>query len=154
METRGDHTPRRTTEGASPPAMSSQWSDPPPVLRLSENEVHVWRAFLDREADRLDDLGTALAEDERRRAARFVFARDRSHFARTRAVLRDILSRYLGRTPASIEFAYAHAGKPCVQLLDSDPRLRFNVSHSRGLAVYGFSSGRAIGIDAESIQTG
>jgi 4'-phosphopantetheinyl transferase len=136
----------------SPDARPYDWSPAPASVRLEPHAVHIWRAFLDRPKQQERFLAT-LADDERARAARFVFPRDRGRFVAGRAILRNIIARYLGGSAGDIEFAYEDAGKPTVRLRPSDPPLRFNVSHSHDLAVYAFAHGRAVGIDVEAINS-
>src|SRR5690349_24686155 len=118
-------------------AVDTHWGSPPSALTLEENEAHIWRARLDRDATFLRRAETTLAGDERTRAARFHFARDRDRFVASHAILRTILSRYIGRAEDALEFSYEPAGKPRLRLLDGQERLRFNLSHSQDLAVYG-----------------
>jgi len=101
-------------------------------------------------ADPVFDL--ALENDEKARAARFHFARDRNHFTACRGILRELLGRYLGSSPESIEFLYGAHGKPAHRPRDSSSPIRFNISHSHGLAVLAFVRGCEIGIDLESIR--
>jgi 4'-phosphopantetheinyl transferase len=128
------------------------WSAPPGKLQLPETELHIWRANLDLEPGVLHRLAIALDNDEKARAARFHFARDRDHFTACRGILRELLGGYLGSSPASIEFAYGEFGKPAHRPRDSRPRIRFNISHSSGLAVLAFARNREIGIDLEPIR--
>jgi 4'-phosphopantetheinyl transferase len=81
-----------------------RWESPPPVLTLSRNAVHVWRAALDVPAPRVRALESLLSPDERQRAARYGFARDRRRFVAARATLRLLLGRYLEIDPASVRF--------------------------------------------------
>jgi len=113
--------------------------------------VHVWRAGLDVSSELLQRLGASLAPDERERAARFHFQKDRERFATARGILRDILGRYLGASAAALAFHYGGTGKPA---LEGYPEPRFNVSHSDGLALYAFAIGRDVGIDVELIRPG
>jgi 4'-phosphopantetheinyl transferase len=76
------------------------WSLPPTDLVLLNDEVHVWRAFLDLLASRAEGLGQQLTEDEVKRAQRFVFQKDRTHFIVARGLLRVILGGYLGVEPS------------------------------------------------------
>jgi 4'-phosphopantetheinyl transferase len=92
-----------------------------------------------------------LSEDERRRANRFVFERDRSRFIVGRARLRQLLGARLEVAPASIEFAYGDRGKPTLSSVLAGSGLRFNISHCGDLAVYGFAWYRDIGIDVEAV---
>ena len=69
------------------------------TLALQHGEVHVWLADLNhsRFADR--DIGCILSQEERERAARFYFQRDRDQFTAGRAMPRSILGRYLNMNP-------------------------------------------------------
>ena len=133
-------------------AVLSEWSARPEEPRLAASEVHIWRAFLDRERAAVEFWERALTPQERERAARFVFARDREHFIAGRGILRAILGLYLHTPAAAIELAYEPEGKP--RLGGHAHPLHFNLSHSHGLAVYGFSHNREIGIDLEAIRSG
>jgi 4'-phosphopantetheinyl transferase len=127
------------------------WSCPPAALDLRNDNVHLWRAFLDvvpetlRPEEKLSLGDLALA-------SHFVFARDRDRFVAGRMILREILGKYLGRPSAEITFIYGPQRKPQVSLNDSDPPIRFNISHSAGLAVYAIVLNREIGVDIEAIR--
>jgi 4'-phosphopantetheinyl transferase len=128
------------------------WSSPPKKLELPESEIHIWRANLDLEPEVLDRLASTLDNDENARAARFHFVRDRDHFAACRGILRELLGGYVGSSPVSIQFAYGEFGKPAQHPRDSGPPIRFNLSHSSGLAVFAFARNCEIGIDVEAIS--
>jgi 4'-phosphopantetheinyl transferase len=101
----------------------------------------------------LQDMATALSDDESARADRFHFAQDRNRFIAARSLLRNIISRYLSCTPGEIRFVYQANGKP--QLADSISAtgdLRFNLSHSADAAVYAISRGKDVGVDIELIR--
>lgn len=128
------------------------WYPPPKVLTLGSDEVHVWRASLDLPASRVRGLQQTLAADERARAERFYFQKDREHFIVARGVLRDILGRYLDMQPGQLRFCYSPNGKPALAREFGGDALRFNLSHSHGLALYAVNSGREIGVDIERIR--
>src|SRR5258706_10840959 len=128
------------------------WSSPPKKLELPESELHIWRADLNPAPEVIDRLALTLDNDEKARAARFHFARDRDHFTACRGILREMLGEYLGKSPASIEFSYRAYGKPAHRPGDSRPPIRFNVSHSSGRAVLAFARNCEIGIDLEPIS--
>jgi 4'-phosphopantetheinyl transferase len=119
---------------------------------LPENEVHVWRATLDVASTDLERLRATLSSDEQARAARFHFPKDQHHFIAARGTLRTILARYFNRAPAQIEFRYSPHGKPELARGSEAERLRFNLSHSQGLALYAITRDHAIGVDLESVQ--
>ena len=133
-------------------AVAPNWSRSPDTPRCGQDDVHVWRASLDCDPAVLQASDATLSRDERTRASRFVFARDRDRFIAGRGILRSILSQYTGRPEAALEFLYEPAGKPRLDLLDSDPPIRFNVSHSQHVAVYAVSERRELGIDVEAIR--
>lgn len=128
------------------------WSAPPQNLDLPESELHIWRANLNLEPEVLSRLGSILDKNEKARAARFHFARDRDHFTACRGILRELLGGYLGSSPASLEFSYGEFGKPVHVPRDSRPSIGFNISHSSGLAVLAFAGNCEIGIDLEPIS--
>lgn len=133
--------------------LEGPWMAPPPNVALDEGEVHVWLASLEQEPRVARALHGALSQEERQRADRFHFAKDREHFVVARGVLRDILSRYLGATPARVAFTYSQYGKPSLEEgSGGGGRLRFNVSHSHGLAVYAVARGCEIGLDIEYLR--
>jgi 4'-phosphopantetheinyl transferase len=130
------------------------WGPAPETLMLGRDEVHVWRASLDQTASRVQNYLRTLTPDERRRAARFYFARDRDHFIVARGVLRAILSSYLNRDPGQLRFCYNPQGKPYLPRESGGDWLRFNLSHSHGLALLAVTRDREIGVDVEHIRSG
>ncbi|HET8672337.1 MAG TPA: 4'-phosphopantetheinyl transferase superfamily protein [Thermoleophilaceae bacterium] len=105
-------------------------------------EAHVYFAPLDRP---VFGAATTLSDDERARAARFHFDRDRRRFIAGRALLRSLLGNYLETPPHKVAFRYDPNGKPRL----TGGELSFNVSHSHSAAVFAFTSERGIGVDIE-----
>lgn len=132
----------------------SLWEMSPASLKLRSDEVHVWLTKLDRSPLFVQRLLCTLTEDERSRAERFYFQLDRGHFIVVRGALRFILSRYLDLAPGQLRFCYSEYGKPSLAKELGGDRVRFNVSHSHGLALFAFTYGREIGIDLERIRPG
>jgi 4'-phosphopantetheinyl transferase len=126
------------------------WSNAPEMLPGLSQEVHVWRTALDLSEVCLHRLWQALDSEERERANRFHFAKDRDHFIAARGRLRAILSRYLQIQPRDLRFVYGARGKP--SLAGQTGGLRFNLAHSHGLALYAIAEGREVGIDVEFIR--
>jgi 4'-phosphopantetheinyl transferase len=114
------------------------------VIGLEGADVHVWTACLDDLSEAA--LRAPLPADERARAGRFHFERDQRRFVAGRGLLRVLLGRYLEADPASLRFGYGPQGKP---FLEEYGDLRFNVSHSGGLALLAFTHGREVGVDVE-----
>jgi 4'-phosphopantetheinyl transferase len=129
-----------------------EWSSPLATPELADGEIHVWRASLSTDETTLRSLELTLAAQEKARAARFIFERDRDRFVAARGILRDLLGRYLLCEPRNIEFSYGPRGKPAISADESRHPLRFNLSHSHGLALIGISREREIGIDLERMR--
>ena len=134
---------------ALPPPL---WHLPGEALLLGNDEVHVWRAALDDNPAQMDGMLRTLAEDERARAERFCFQRDRERFIVAHGVLREILGFYLNRAAQSVSFCYGYHGKPALARESGGNTIHFNMSHSHGLALYAVTRGREIGIDLEFIR--
>lgn len=129
-----------------------EWSSTEDNPVLESREVHVWRALLAMAPPVLRRLESTLAEDEKARAARFIFDQDRDHFIAARGILRDVLARYIGCPAETIKFAYGPRGKPALADPGSNSRVRFNLSHSHGLALIAVAAGREVGIDVEFLR--
>lgn len=137
----------------------AQWLSAPAHPSLPAGETHVWRASLERGGAQRAALYDTLSGDERARADRFHFERDRNHFIVARGILRQLLARYLGCQPAELGFVYGPRGKPAVATpvmrggsLVQDAALHFNLSHSHGLALFAFARGAELGVDVEHIR--
>jgi 4'-phosphopantetheinyl transferase len=117
---------------------------------LPADRIDVWSVRLDIDAAHVDRLRNLLSADERARADRFAFDRDRRRFVVGRGAVRSILASYLGAKPAEVRFTYGPHGKPF--LADSPPggALQFNASGSQELAVCAVTLGRQVGIDIEA----
>jgi len=108
--------------------------------------VHVVWADLDRAATAaLPRWREILSQDENARAARFRFARDRNRYIARRGILRLLLARQLDRAPAALRFGANAYGKPLL----IGGGCEFNLSQSRGLALFALGADIAIGCDIE-----
>ena len=128
------------------------WRIPQKEILLPEDEVHVWRVNLGQPPLRVRGLFDVLAPEERERAQRFHFQKDRDHFVVARGLLRTILARYLGLEPHQLSFRYSFYGKPSLAEESNSGDLRFNLSHSHELALFAVTRGRELGIDVEYIR--
>lgn len=93
--------------------------------------------------------GAVLDGEERERALRYRRPADRTRYAVTRAVLRELLGQQLGTEPASLRFAASGHGRP---ELAGFACLSFNVSHSGDHALIAISGVRKVGIDIERVD--
>jgi 4'-phosphopantetheinyl transferase len=94
---------------------------------------------------------TDLSVDEREKAGRFVFERDRVRYIAARGILRRLLGGYLNIDPSEIRFSYGAFGKPELTGRLAG-RLRFNLSHAGGWVACAVSGDRDVGIDIEPLQ--
>ena len=92
--------------------------------------------------------GDALLDDqERERAARFAFERDRQRYVRAHVALRQLLGVRTGRAPDALRFEAGAFGKP---RLRDEPGCSFSLSHSGDQALVALADGGEIGVDLES----
>jgi len=124
------------------------WLPPPRELALGPAAVHVWRIPLAPPAAQVAALAATLSADERDRAARFHFDRDRTSYTVARGALRTLLGRYLDHPAPRLAFGYRDKGKPYLAA-PADDSLCFNLSHSGQLALLAFVRGREVGVDIE-----
>jgi 4'-phosphopantetheinyl transferase len=111
------------------------------------DQVVVWRVDLDQKETVTGECAELLSYDETQRADRYRLSRDRNRFVTSRGILRQIIGNYLAIKPKEVRFDYGRYGKP--RLDKQHGPLRFNISHSRGLALFAFASGREVGVDVE-----
>ena len=128
------------------------WETPPPELDLLPNVAHVWAVNLDRQTLLGYSLSKMLSKEEHERANRFRFDKDRTAFVRARGSLRVILAQYLKCAPAELVFLYGEQGKPHLASQWAESGLRFNLSHSSGMALVAVCSDYNIGVDVEHID--
>ena len=122
----------------------SSWARP----IATSGEAAVWLADLDA-ADAGERALAVLSEDERARAARFVFDVHRRRFIAGRAWLRGQLGERVGRAAHDVRFEYGPVGKPS---LAGGEALRFNLSHSDRYALLAMAEGAEVGVDIERLR--
>ncbi|HEY4001849.1 MAG TPA: 4'-phosphopantetheinyl transferase superfamily protein, partial [Candidatus Xenobia bacterium] len=105
--------------------------------------MDIWSTPLDVPDGVRARLVDTLSEDERVRADRFYFERDRRHFQVARGMVRHLLGHVAGLGPGAVSFHYGPRGKPSVDGLE------FNLSHSGELALLGVSFDQPLGVDIE-----
>jgi 4'-phosphopantetheinyl transferase len=119
-------------------------------LELPAGVVHVWSVRLDPPAERVEQLGRCLSEDEWERARRFRFDKHRRQYVVGRGALRTLLGAYVGLQPGEVRFTYGPRGKPF--LAPPVGELQFNLTNSDELALVGFVRGVEIGVDVEYLK--
>jgi 4'-phosphopantetheinyl transferase len=130
------------------------WKAAPPELVLLKNELHVWQYNLFQSDT--NSLFETLSSDEKQRARRFYFDRDRIAYVSCRGMLRTLVGKYVQADPASLSFDYTSYGKPLLPSGSTGAKsgLVFNISHSNALALFAFAIGRDVGVDVEFVRPG
>lgn len=117
--------------------------------KLITNTVHVWRAHLDHEADKIESFYSELSSSERERADRLVRLQDRQRFIISHGILRHLLASYIQMPITEIAYQLNERGKPYLRSEINQNNLQFNMSDSNAFALYAITIGREVGIDIE-----
>ncbi|MBL8830538.1 MAG: 4'-phosphopantetheinyl transferase superfamily protein [Planctomycetaceae bacterium] len=135
----------------SDPALSSPAQ---PVEPLAGDEVHIWLVDPDAITDPalLARYAELLNPEEVARRDRYRFDKLKHDFLVARALVRTTLSRYAAVRPAAWQFEANQYGRPEIHSPAIGGRLRFNLSHTRGLAAVAVTWDRDLGVDVESID--
>ncbi len=113
---------------------------------LKRDEIHVYSVDFTSVIECLDDFDKILSDEEKNRAARFHFEKDRNNFVLSRGILKSILAHYLQKKPQDIIFQFNDYGKPFLTEVDE---MEFNISHSKDKLLLAFSRNISLGIDIE-----
>lgn len=135
----------------------------PATLTPRPAAIHVWQLSLAGPDAAVQAASAVLSADERARAGRFVFERDRREYVLAHGLLRTLLGRYVGLEPGELGFRCGPAGKPelagasmpraAARGAGAPPaRISFNLSHSGGRALLAVGDGREIGVDIEKVR--
>lgn len=119
-----------------------------PTVPVEPGAVHVYSGPLNPQSEEIEELTSVLSDEEKQRASRFYFEKNRNEFILCRGGLRIFLASYLNIPAPQILFAYTNHKKP--YLLDPALKLKFNISHTSGLGAFTFVWNRAIGVDVEA----
>jgi 4'-phosphopantetheinyl transferase len=125
------------------------WRQPPVEPGLPLDAIDLWAADLDDSRWQSAESLRVLNTEERARAARFRFERDRHQFVVRHAILRHVLGWYLAVPAQRIEFSVSELGKPALAGAAAKAGLEFNLSSSGPVAVYAVARGRHTGVDVE-----
>jgi len=123
-------------------------------LSLEENDVHVWYATPDalRKDAFLSSGDGLLSPDEVDRQQRFSSKAARLLHRTGRVLVRTTLSRYEDVSPSAWIFRAGPNGRPEIAAPSTSAPLRFNLSHTDGMAVCAVARHLAVGIDVESLK--
>ncbi|MDA1095115.1 MAG: MbtH family NRPS accessory protein [Acidobacteria bacterium] len=130
------------------------WTDMRPLslrheLSLPPGHAHLWWAVPERFTDtgELARYRSTLTDEERQKADRFRFARDRQICLIARILARATLSRYDDVDVAEWRFEANRYGRPAITSPPSS--LRFNLSHTEGMVVCLVARDLEVGVDVE-----
>lgn len=121
-------------------------------LRLEKGVVHVWVLRSDTLPPCVESMSRILSADELAKVEGFRFDADRKRFVFVRGMLRVLLGRYLNSEPGRLSFRYGTFGKPMLEESCNADTIEFNVSHTKGLALYAVAHGRRVGVDLEHFR--
>jgi 4'-phosphopantetheinyl transferase len=119
---------------------------------IAPNEAHVWSAPLGVWVAQLNSLESILSAEERHRANALRLIAPRQRFVIARAALRTLLGRYLDISPTDVPIDFDPNKKPRLAAAENASDLRFNVTHSGGLALMAITRGCEIGVDLEQLR--
>ncbi|MEJ2045593.1 MAG: 4'-phosphopantetheinyl transferase superfamily protein [Reinekea sp.] len=124
-------------------------------MKIAENEIHIWYTY-DEEINpdfALTNYIRFLNPQELEQYQKLYFDKHKHQYLVTRALVRNVLSRYLQSIPAEdIEFITNDYKKPYVLPEQLAFPLRFNISHSDKIIVMAVSVGIEIGVDVEYLD--
>ena len=125
------------------------------MLHLSEplavGELRVFYARTDSvmTSEQLTHCRELLSPEERARHLRFRFLADQQSYLAAHALTRGVLGQLLGEEAASLRFVVGERGRPELPRPEREPRIRFNLSHTRGLAAFAVTLHDDVGVDVE-----
>ncbi|VAW73576.1 hypothetical protein MNBD_GAMMA15-2212 [hydrothermal vent metagenome] len=120
---------------------------------MLHDEAHVWllNPYAVNDADTLQHCNNILESHEREKVGRFFRASDGHHYLISHALVRSVLSRYVDTAPGNWRFRQGPHGRPEI-ISEELPGLRFNLTHTDGLAACIVTLDDDCGIDAEKLQ--
>lgn len=123
-----------------------------PFSSIETGCVHLWIGdVFDCAASMCTDL--MLSSEERIIAGGLRFRMDRSRYVATRAVLRQVLSGYLGMEPDQVNLRKDQHGKPYLDEATNARSITFNMSHSGDYIAVAVGCEHENGVDIQLIDT-
>jgi 4'-phosphopantetheinyl transferase len=113
------------------------------------HRVDIWRVGLQQQPRYVERAFSLLSPEEIGSIDRVVEPH-RTRRLLARASLRAVLSRYLGVSPADVDFTYGPHGKPLLAGRQSSP-VEFNLSTTGDVCLIAVSRTGAVGIDVEEV---
>jgi len=121
-------------------------------VKFQDEKVEIWEGDLDSFNAFLPEWEKLLSSEERERARRYHFEKDRRHFTASRALLRLLLGKKLDKAADALIFHYSEYGRPFLKEGHHSNPLNFNLSHSHGRFLLATAWNRRLGVDLEFIR--
>lgn len=114
----------------------------------SNNKIHIYLVSLPdfSQENHISSFFQILSKQEQEQSLQFITKKLGQNYLVSHGILRCILAWHLNKMPQQISYTINPFGKP--KLPDQNP-LKFNMSHSKDMAVYAVLSHQNVGIDVE-----
>jgi 4'-phosphopantetheinyl transferase len=124
------------------------------MMKIEKQEIHLWCVFEKgiQDEDQLNAYLALLSNDEMQRYHRFHFQKHRHQYLLSRALVREVLSRYQVLPAKDLQFICNKYGKPQLYGPGYYSSLHFNISHTDGLIVLAVSCRNEVGVDVEILS--
>lgn len=110
-------------------------------------EVHIWKFTTDKYKSYINLFTSWLSNTEYKYMAQLKNKNRQQAFIISRGIIKQIISMYLGNSPATIEIFYTSYMKPYLK----NQFLYFNISHSADLVLIALAR-KPVGIDIEKLR--
>ena len=126
------------------------WPTRPLPGGIQPEEVHLWAWNFGGEAAPLETISTFWMSAKKRGRQDFISRPIASGIQCAMRICGGFSPAILHQAPESLTFREAGGGKP--KLANTDLPLRFNLSHSKTLAVLAIALDKEVGVDVEDIR--
>lgn len=123
-------------------------------MKLPPATVYLWFTFVEEIHDKrlLAEYKNLLPEEELEKLSRFRLHSHKQRYLVGRALIRTILSRYIGLDPQQIVFSREEHGRPYLLRSWKSPSPQFSLSYTDGLVGVALTLESRVGIDVENIR--
>ena len=119
---------------------------------IGKNTAHIYLASLYLAYPQIESLFKLLSPEERNRAKKYHFERDRVLYIARHGILRTLLGNYIKCEPGQIQFTTNTYGKPYLKHAVHNKQYYFNISCSNGMGVFAFIADQEVGVDIEFVK--
>ncbi len=119
---------------------------------INDDEIHIWRFNLDPVKSFNEFFINLLSDEEKKQVEKIKLGDVKNRSIISKAIIKNIISNYLGLNIKQIIFSYNEFGKPVIPERINSFRLNFNISHSGDLGLIAITRKNLIGIDVEKMN--